>query len=91
MMLFMEFDEKHSINPYMTFEEFLDDHRDHEITLRDDDAIHGPDSLDVSRIDRAIVEYLGIFNDSDHLHFVVTPLTKKNKLKEPIEVLVLAY
>lgn len=87
----MHYDEKHSINPYMTFEEFLEDHGDHEKMIRDDDAIHGPDYLDVSSIDRAVVEYLGIFNDSDHLHFIVTPLSKRNKLKEPIEVLVLAY
>ena len=91
MMKTMHFDEKHSIAPYMTFEVFLESHGGHEITLRDDDAIHGPDSLDVSRIDRAFVEYVGIFNDSDHLHFIVTPLTKRNKMQEPIEVLVLAY
>ena len=90
-MKFMEFDHKHSMAPYMTFAQFLEDHREHEITIRDDNAIHGPDYLDVDSIDRAIVEYNGVFNDSDHLHFVVTPLTKANKPKRPIEVLVLAY
>lgn len=90
-MRFMDYDLKHSSNPYMTYEEFLEDHHDHDIMIRDDDAIHGAESLDVESIDRAIVEYEGIFNDSDHLHFIVTPLTKKNKMKRPIEVLVLVY
>jgi len=90
-MRFMEYDLKHSINPYMTFEEFLDDHRGHDLIIRDDDAIHGAESLDVDSIKKAIVEYMGIFNDSDQLHFVVTPLTKTNKMKRPIEVLVLVY
>ena len=90
-MMFLEFDTKHSCHPIMTFEEFLEDHRDHDIMIRDDDAIHGPDYLETDKVYRAIVEYLGIFNDSDHLHFLVTPLTKKNKLKPPIEVLVLVF
>lgn len=96
-MKFLEYDLKHAQHPYLTIQEFATEHQASEIVLRDDNAIYvemmSMDEVEKRAGDRAIVEYLGIFNDSDHLHFLVTPISKRNKIKErdQFEVLVLVF
>jgi hypothetical protein len=95
MMTIMEYDLKHGCEPYLTIQEFASVHREHSIVLKDDDSMIA-ESLSMSAVERragrrAIVEYLGLWDDSDNLHFVV--ITEENEIDEAdqFEILVVPY
>ena len=97
MMTIMDYDEKHSINPMMTIQDFSDIHREHSIVLKDDDSMIA-ESLSMSEVERragrrAIVEYLGLWDDSDNLWFVISAITEENEIDEDdqFEILVVPY
>ena len=96
-MTIMYYDERHSINPLMTIQEFASIHREHGIVLKDDDSMIA-ESLSMREVEqrvgrRAVVEYLGLWDGSDNLHFVITPITETNEIDEgdQFEILVVPY
>lgn len=83
----------------MTLDQFLEQHRTHEIIECDDDAMFQmPSSADELRQmcgDRAEVEYLGeespFYLDNDGLYFVIRPLTKKGTVDKRKRIHVVVY
>ena len=97
MMTILEYDLKHGCEPYLTIQDFAPIHRDHSIVLKDDDSMIA-EALSMGEVEqragrRAIVEYLGLWDNSDNLWFVVTPITETNEIDEDdqFEVLVVPY
>ena len=96
-MSIMDYDEQHSSEPYLSIQDFAFLHRDHSIVLKDDDSMMA-ESLSMSEVEqragrRAIAEYMGLWNGSDNLHFVISPITEDNDIEESelFEVLVVPY
>jgi len=97
MMTIMEYDLKHGCEPYLTIQDFASIHSEHSIVLKDDDSMIA-ESLSMSEVEqragrRAIVEYLGLWDSSDNLWFVVSPISDRNEIDEDdqFEVLVVPY
>ena len=95
MRTFMDYDEQHTEKPFLTIQEFAAIHRGHFIIEQDENAMHAEtfsmEEIEQMAGDRGIVEYLGRWNDSDNLWFVITPISKRNKPKRSFEVLVSPY
>ena len=97
MMTIMEYDLKHGCEPYLSIQDFAAIHRDHSIVLKDDDSMIA-ESLSMSEVEqragrRAIVAYLGLWDGSDNLWFVISAITEENEIDEDdqFEVLVVPY
>lgn len=90
MMTFMDYDLMHSEKPYLTIQEFAAIHRGHLIIQQDEDAMHA-ETFSMEEIEqmagrRGEVEYMGRWNDSDNLWFVIS-----GKSNRSFEILVSPY